>query len=153
MTDNFGMKEGNRPALEACVVEDMDKIGRLNKDALAILAKKKFGLNIDRGENISILRGNLVKKVQIALNIRAADPEITEKEKVAIEAVIPKYVRHPINHRIFEATPTLLLRPDMIPCDAEGNPVHFQYVPPVKKAPATNELDRLSLDLERQVVQ
>ncbi len=153
MNDNFGMKEGGRPPLEPCVIEDMDKIGRLNKDALAILAKKKFNLNIDRGENISILRGNLVKKVQIALNIRAADPEIDAKEKVAIQAVIPQYVKHPVNLRIFEATPTLLLRPDMIPCDVDGNPVHFQYVPPVKKAVATNELDRLSLDLERQVIQ
>jgi hypothetical protein len=152
MTDNFGMKEGEKPGLEPCVAEDMDRIGKLNKDALAIFAQKKFNLSIDRGTNISILRGDLVKKVMVALGMLAEDPNINEVQRAAIERVIPQFLRHPHNHRVFVSTPALLLRHDMIPCDKLGNPVHVQQPVVAAKDPASDELARLSLDLERQVV-
>jgi hypothetical protein len=150
--DTFGMGEGGPAHKEPCVAEDMDKIGKLNKDALAIFAKKKFNLNIDRGTNISILRGDLVKKVQIALNLRVADPETGPTERAKIEKVIPRFVMHPKNHRIFAATEALLLRTDMIPCEEDGTPIYHYAMPTVKKREPKNELDRLSLDLERQIV-
>ncbi len=152
MTDNFGMKEGEKPTFEPCVAEDMDKIGKLNKDALAVFAKSRFNLNIDRGMNISILRGDLVKKVMVALGMLAADPNINAVQKAAIQAVIPRYLMHPVNHRVFEATPALLKRHDMIPCTKEGAPVHVQQPVVIANDPASDELNRLSLDLERQVI-
>jgi hypothetical protein len=151
-SDTFGMSEGGKVYKEPCVAEDMDKIGKLNKDALAVFAKKKFNINIDRGTNISILRGDLVKKVQIALNLRVADPEIGATERAQIEKVIPRFVMHPKNHRIFDATEALLLRNDMIPCEEDGTPIYHYAMPVKEKRKPRNELDRLSLDLERQIV-
>jgi hypothetical protein len=151
--DILGMSEGrgNKEYLEPCVVEDIDRIGRFNKDALAIFAKKKFGLNLDRSENISIIRGELIKKAQIALNLRVADPTINPEEKARIERAIPRYVMHPVTHRIFEATTALLLRKDMIPCEKDGTPVHHYAMPEMRPRQPKNELDRLALALEKEI--
>jgi hypothetical protein len=150
--DTFGMKEGEKGYKEPCVAEDMDKIGKLNKDALAIFAKKKFNIYINRGTNISILRGDLVKRVQVALGMIIEDPNINETQRRAIEKVIPRYLMHPKNGRIFAATPALLLRHDMIPCTEQGEPIFVQQPVVAKDDPASDELNRLSLDLERQVI-
>jgi len=115
--------EGKAPALELCVAEDVDLIAKVNKDGLRAFAKKKFGYNLDLGGHIKHLREELTKKVQVALNIIIDKPDATDEEKEAIEKVIPRYLLHPVNKRINQATPELLARGDMIPCTKDGVPL------------------------------
>lgn len=115
--------EGKAPALEPCVAEDIDKIAKVGKDALRILASKKFGYSLDCGGHIKDLRADLTKRVQIALNMIIDKPGASDKEKAAIEKVIPRYLLHPVNKRVNGATPALLARGDLIPCTKEGVPL------------------------------
>ncbi len=78
---------------------------------------------MDCGTHIKLLRKELTKKVQIALNIIIDKPDATEEEKEAIEKVIPRHLLHPVNRRINQATPELLARGDMIPCTKDGVPL------------------------------
>jgi hypothetical protein len=117
--------EGKAPALEPCVAEDIDKIARVGKDALRIFASKKFGYSLDCGGHIKHLRADLTKRIQIALNMIIDKPGATDEEKAAIEKVIPRYLLHPTNKRVFGATPELLTRPDMIPCTKDGKPLEM----------------------------
>lgn len=117
------MGEGKKPELETCVAEDIDKIARVNKDTLRVFAKKKFGYDLDCGSHIKLLRAELTRKVQVALNMIIDKPD-TDKETVeAIEKVIPRYLLHPVNKRVNEVTPELLARGDMIPCTKDGEPL------------------------------
>jgi hypothetical protein len=138
------MGEGKTPTLEPCVAEDIEYLKRVNKDALRIFARKKFNYVLDCGGHIRNLRDELTKKVQIALNIIVENPEATEEEVEAIEKVIPRWLLHPVNKRINQATPALLARGDMIPCTEKGVPLESMEL-----EKATEELEE-SDELEEE---
>ncbi len=154
----FGMGEGKGKAkLEDVLPEDVEKIGKLNKDALASFGLKKFGYKLNCLKHISILRGELVMKAQVALGEIAADEYCDEETRIAIEKVIPRFLKHPINGRINPASPQLLKRADLIPCTEKGVPLrsHEYYIPedkPSNNPNSQNELERVAAGMERQIV-
>ena len=153
----FGMSEGKPKKLEDVLPEDIDKIGKLNKDALSSFAQKKFGYKPNLLKHISVLRGELVMKAQVALGEIAEDEYCDEETRIAIEKVIPRYLKHPVNGRINPASPQLLKRKDLIPCTKEGKPLrsHEYYIPddkPVNNPNSRNELERVAAGMERQIV-
>ncbi len=157
MANDFGMGEGKKPVLEPVLPEDVEKIGKLNKDALAGFALKKFGYKANLLKHIIVLRGELVMKCQVALGEIAEDEYTDDETRLAIEKVIPRYLKHPVNGRINPASPQLLKRGDLIPCTKEGKPLrsHEYYIPedkPVNNPGSNNEMERVAAGMERQIV-
>ncbi len=157
-TDQFSMGEGKGKVTLALVEpEDIIKIGKLNKDALAGMALKKFGYKLNLLKHITVLRGELVLKAQVALGEIAEDEYCDEETRLAIEKVIPQYLKHPINGRINPASPQLLKRTDLIPCTKQGKVLrsHEYYIPearPQNNSNSNNEMERLAAGMERQIV-
>jgi hypothetical protein len=154
--DAFEMKEGKKPELEAVEAEDVEKIGKLNKDALAAFAKRKFGYSLNLLKHLAILRGEVVMKAQVALGEIASDEYCDEETRLSIEKVIPRFLKHPKNGRINPSTPQLLKRGDLIPCTADGTPLrsHEYYIPddkPKNNPNSTNEMERVAAGMERQI--
>lgn len=150
--------EGKALELEAVVPEDVDKITKLNKDALRVFAYKKFGFNLDLSSHIVVIRGELIKKCQIALGIILEDPETDDETKEAIGKVVPRFVKNPKNKRVFQSTPALLKRTDLLPCDEDGRPLMASeyFIPEIKPAynPSSgSEMERIASGMESQIEQ
>ncbi len=156
--DKIEMGEGKgKIKLEQVLPEDIDKIGKLNKDALSGFAQKKFGYKPNLLKHILVLRGELVMKAQIALGEIAEDEYTDEETRLAIEKVIPRFLKHPVNGRINPASPALLKRTDLIPCTKEGTPLrsHEYYIPdnkPANNPGSKNEMERVAASMERQII-
>ncbi len=155
--NNFEMGEGKEKKLEPVLPEDIDKISKLNKDSLAGFALKKFGYKLNLLKHITILRGELVMKAQVALGEIVEGEYCDEETRLAIEKVIPRFLKHPINGRINPASPQLLKRTDLIPCTKDGKPLrsHEYYIPddkPVNNPNSKNELEKIAAGMERQIV-
>lgn len=158
MTGNepIDLGEGEKPQLEAVVAEDVDKVVKYNKDALKIFARKKFGFELDLSQHISIIKGDLVKRCQIKLGQILADPLTDEETRGRIEKIIPLYVRHPNNGRVFAASPALLARMDMIPCNKQGVALrqghyHIPQPKPSFRKNSKNETERFAAGLENEI--
>ncbi len=148
--------EGKAVELEKVLPEDVDRIMKFNKDALRVFAVKKFGFNLDLSQHIAIIRGELVKKAQVALGIILADVDLDDETREAIEKVIPMYVKHPINGRVFDSSPDLLKRLDLIPCTKDGRPLRANeyYIPapkPQYKAGSRSEMERVASGMEKEI--
>ncbi len=156
----FEMTEGKGKGaveLEAVLPEDIEKIGKLNKDALSNFAQKKFGFKPNLLKHILVIRGELVMKCQVALGEIAEDEYCDEETRLAIEKVIPRWLKHPKNGRINPASPALLKRGDLIPCTKEGRPLrsHEYFIPedkPANNPNSKNEMERMAAGMERQIV-
>ncbi len=150
--------EGGKQELEAVVPEDVDKIMRFNKDALRSYAVRKFGFNLDLSQHIAIIKGELVKKAQISLGIILQDENTDDSVREAIEKVIPMYVKHPVNGRVYDSSPELLKRADLIPCTKDGRALRSNeyYIPQPKpqfKSNSGNEMERMAAGMENQIEQ
>lgn len=137
---------------------DVDKICKFNKDALRVYALKKFGINLDLSVHIAMIRGNLVKKAMIALGEILQDGDVDDEMREAIEKVIPMYVKHPKTNRVFDSSPQLLKRTDLIPCTKEGRALrpNEYYIPQPKPQFHSNsgsEMERLAAGMESQIKQ
>jgi hypothetical protein len=149
-----GQVTSKKRKLEPCTTEDLDKIRRANKDTLRVFAKKKFGVDLDLGTNLNILREALTRKVQIALNIIIENPKCSPEVKKKIESRIPRWLKHPINGRVNQASPQLLKRHDMIPCTEDGTPIHMPAMEEdhiqEDRGSADDELNRIMNDLAEE---
>lgn len=148
--------EGRGAELEAVLPEDVDKIMKFNKDALRVYASKKFGFNLDLSQHIAIIRGEIVKKAMIALGMILQDKNTDDSVREAIEKVIPMYVKHPKNGRVYDSSPALLKRLDLIPCSKEGVPLRADeyYIPQPKPSYKNNsgsEMERVAAGMETQI--
>ncbi len=148
--------EGKKPELEPVVPEDVDKLMKFNKDALRSFAVRKFGFNLDLSQHIAIIKGDMIKKCQIALGIILQDANVDDSVREAIEKVIPMYVKHPINGRVYDSSPDLLKRADLIPCTKEGRPLRSNeyYIPepkPQYKGNSRSEMERMASGMESQI--
>lgn len=148
--------EGAKTYLEPVVAADVDKVGKLNKDALRVFALKKFGFSLDLSQHIAIIRGNLVKKCLISLGEILQDEDTDDITREAIEKVVPMFVKHPVHGRVFASSPELLKRLDLIPCTKEGVPLRANeyYIPVAKPQHQTNsrsELERVAAGMETQI--
>ncbi len=158
ISNTFDMGEGKgKVTLAPVEPDDIVKIGKLNKDALASFALKKFGYKLNLLKHITVLRGELVLKAQVALGEITEDEYCDDETRMAIEKVIPKYLKHPVNGRINPASPQLLKRTDLIPCTKEGKVLrsHEYYIPvdkPSNNPGSQNEMERLAAGMERQIV-
>jgi len=155
--DGFEMGEGKGIKLQPVLAGDIDKIGKMNKDTMSGFALKKFGYKINLLKHIGILRGELIMKAQVALGEIAEDEYTDDETRLAIEKVIPRYLKHPVNGRVNPASPQLLKRGDLIPCTQNGTPLrsHEYYIPddkPVNNPNSRNELERVAAGMERQIV-
>lgn len=153
---DLGEKRAGELEKEAVLPEDVDKIMKFNKDALRVYAFKKFGFNLDLSQHIAIIRGELVKKAQIALGIILQDSSTDEATREAIEKIIPMYVKNGKTNRVFASSPELLKRQDLIPCTKEGIPLRANeyYIPAPKpqfKGDSRNEMERLHAGMEQQI--
>ncbi len=154
--ENINMGEGKKTILEPVLAEDIEKICKLNKDALSSFAQKKFGYKPNLLKHHSIIRGELVMKAQVALGEIAEDEYTDEETRLAINKVIPRFLKHPVNNRVNPASPALLKRGDLIPCTENGTPLraHEYYIPedkPLKNPGSGNEMERLAAGMERQI--
>lgn len=152
----IGMGEGKRIKLENVLPEDIEKLGKLNKDALSTYAQKKFGYKPNLLKHILVIRGELVLKAQVALGEIAADEYTDDETRLEIEKVVPSYLKHPINDRVNPATPQLLKRGDLIPCTKDGKPLrsHEYYIPeakPTMNPGSKHEMERIAAGMERQI--
>jgi hypothetical protein len=95
--------EADKPAVQ--------DISRYDKDMLATYAKKEFNVTLNKRKKLDELR------VQVKALQRGEKPK---EAKAKVEEPVPKFLKHPVNKRVFPATKALLARPDMIPCDATG---------------------------------
>ena len=141
---------------EAVLPEDIDKIMKFNKDALRVYALNKFGFSLDLSQHIAIIRGELVKKAQIALGIILQDASTDEATREAIEKIIPMFVKHPKTGRVYDSSPELLKRLDLIPCTKNGTPLRSNeyYIPAPKPAYRSNsqsEMERMAAGMEKQI--
>lgn len=148
--------EGKKPELEPVVPDDIDKIGKFNKDALRTFAVRKFGFNLDLSLHIAIIRGDLVKKCMINLGMMLQDKDTNDEVREAIEKVIPMYMKNPKNGRVFDSTPDLLKRTDLIPCTKEGRPLRSNeyFIPqpkPAYKKDSRSEMERMAAGMESQI--
>ena len=86
-------------------------IEELTKDELAAYALDTFGEKLNKRERLE----DLQKKVA------AMKP----KTEIADEMPTIKvdFLKHPVNGRVYNATPLLLRRGDMLPCDENGKTV------------------------------
>jgi len=98
--------EANKPAVQ--------DISRYDKDMLATYAKKEFNITLNKRKKLDELRA------QVGALQRGEKKEEAEDDA---EAPAPKFLKHPVNKRVFPATKALLARSDMIPCDATGKGV------------------------------
>ncbi len=154
MSGKIDMKEGKGKSLEVCVPEDLNKIAKSNKDTLRVFAKKKFDISLDCGKHLTLIRKDLTKRVQVALGHIIDDPDTDEAIKKAIGMKIPRYLLHPVNKRVFDATPALLERIDLVPCDKEGTPLAlFEEAEEVTEDDndGSDELERIAQDLEKEI--
>lgn len=154
----IGMGEGVKPELEKVFPEDVDKVNRMNKDALRVFAAKKFGFSLDLSGHIAMIKGDIVKKCLIALGQILQDDDIDDSTREAIEKVIPMFVKHPVNGRVFASSPQLLKRNDLIPCTKEGRPLKANeyYIPAPKprfRPGSQHEMERVSAGMESQITQ
>lgn len=150
--------EGRKTEMEPVVPEDVDKIGKINKDALRVFASKKFGINLDLSQHIGIIRGELIKRCLISLGEILQDDDVDDLTRKAIEKVVPMWVKHPINGRVFASSPALLKRLDLIPCTKDGRPLRANeyYIPEPKpqfKPGSKNEMERMAAGMENQIEQ
>lgn len=155
-TEPIEMGEGKKREREPVLPEDIDKLCKMNKDAMAVYAMKKFGIDVDLSSHLVIIRGDLVKKSQIALGQILADPETDPSLREAIEKVIPLFVKNIKTNRVFDASPSLLKRMDLQPCTKEGVPLRQgeYYIPAPKKSfrrDSRNEMERLASGMEDQI--
>lgn len=155
-TEPIDLGEGKAVEKEGVLPEDVDKIMRMNKDALRIYALKKFGFNLDLSQHIAIIKGELVKKVQIALGIILQDKNIDDTTREAIEKIIPMFVKHPKNGRVYDSSPALLKRLDLIPCTKAGVPLRANeyYIPtprPAFKGNSNSEMERMAAGMEKEI--
>jgi hypothetical protein len=88
----------------------MDNIGDMSKDDLERFAKDRYGKSLDKRKSLDALRDQVLKMAR-------PEPELPQQSSA--EAVV-KWLRHPVNGQIFEATEHLRKRRDLIPCDANG---------------------------------
>lgn len=155
-SEPIDLGEGKAVELETVVPEDVEKIMKFNKDAMRVFAMKKFGFSLDLSQHIAIIRGQLIKKCQIALGIILQDADTDDELREAIEKVIPMYVKHPVNGRVYDSSPQLLKRMDLIPCTKEGRPLrpNEYYIPqdkPQFKSNSGSEMERLAAGMETQI--
>lgn len=90
-------------------------ISTMTKDDLAEYALGQYGVELDKRKKIETLRA----EVQ-ALGEKGAAPKAEPEAATSANAA---YLKHRKNGRVFVATPALIKRGDMIPCDAKGDPV------------------------------
>lgn len=152
----LGERKPGEARKEAVVPEDVEKIMKFNKDALRTYALKKFGFNLDLSQHIAIIRGELVKKAQIALGIILQDSSTDDSMREAIEKIIPMFVKHPKTGRVFDSSPELLKRQDLIPCTSNGTPLRANeyYIPvpkPAFKGDSRHEMERMHAGMETQI--
>lgn len=93
----------------SCLDIDID---RATKDELSEYAREKLRTELNMGKRIAELRADVRSLVEEAVE----GPTEDGKPR-------PQYVRNPETGFVFEATPILLARKDLIPCDAEGKDV------------------------------
>jgi hypothetical protein len=152
----LGERRSDAVKKESVLPEDIDKIMKLNKDALRVYALKKLGINLDLSQHIAIIRGDIVKRAQVALGIILQDSSTDESTRKEIEKIIPMYVKNNKTNRVFDSSPELLKRQDLIPCTKEGIPLKANeyYIPvsrPRFKGNSRNELERMYAGMEQQI--
>lgn len=93
-----------------------ENIAEMKKDSLADYALSEHGVELDMTKK----KDDLVAEVTALDAAKAGKAPKADAEPVAST---PGYLRHPVNLRVYLATPELLKRTDMVPCDKDGKSV------------------------------
>lgn len=91
----------------------MKQISEMSKDELGVLAAE-HGKMIDKRRKVEELR----TEVQSIILSGISEPVEVKPKDTPV-----KYLKHPVNGRVFLATEHLLSRGDMLPCDESGTEV------------------------------
>lgn len=86
----------------------------MTKDELCEYAQETFGVELNKRHTLNALQAEVEELEGSDANTSIGDVEVV---------VDADFLRHPVNKRVFESTPGLLKRGDMIPCDKDGNNV------------------------------
>lgn len=99
--------------------EDVEKILEASKDELKIYAQR-LGIKLDFNKKTKILILTVITALKKKLNMPLEDGEEGSADTVVSKI---EYLKHPVHGGIFKATPILLRKKGMIPCDEEGNEI------------------------------
>lgn len=111
--------EGRIPAVDSDVA--FYDPSTMKKGDLINFALAQFGESLDPEKDVKELRAEVTGLLDKARK-KEGLPPLKEAKKMAPKE-LPKFLRHPVNGRVYEYTPQLGARGDMIPCDADGNNV------------------------------
>lgn len=89
-------------------------IAEMDKDALFAHALGVYAVELDKRKKLDDLR----KDVAFLAENGALPEPSAKKSKPDVKS--PSFLRHPVSGIVFDTTPHLQARGDMIPCDAEG---------------------------------
>ncbi len=106
---------------ELVIGSDVTEVLKMNKDELKAYAYSRFGIKLSLHKKIKLLK--LQVATLIKEKIRAANPNQEQKEAPKEEGPKkqnPKLLLHTGNGRVFEWTPLLAKRSDMVACNNKG---------------------------------
>ncbi|MBF0256026.1 MAG: hypothetical protein HQL47_06115 [Gammaproteobacteria bacterium] len=87
-------------------------IEEMDKDELELFAKQQYGADVDKRKSLENLRDQVSKLAGLGLSNKAEPAAPTGQ---------PEWLKNPTNGRVFKATPLLLRRTDLLPCDESGS--------------------------------
>lgn len=90
-------------------------INKMTKDQLEEYALAEFGVEINKTEKVDVLREQVAAM--------AAKPQPGLKNVDLLKKIDNTHFKHPVTQIIYQSTPYLAARGDLIACDKKGNPV------------------------------
>ena len=97
-------------------MSDDKTVAEMKKDELALYAIAEHGVELDLAKPVKELREYVT-----ALDEKKAGKGVPDKEDE--EKPESSHLKHPVNGRVYQSTPVLRARKDLIPCNAKGKPV------------------------------
>ena len=129
-------EEVGEAELEEVLLEDIGKLGRYKMVQLEFYASKKLGYVVDTSFGLQVIKAKLIAKARIKLGQLTADDDPTGDDCLSkrVERIIPRYVKHPVNGKVFESSPALVAnikKSGLIPCTKDGRRLksHEYFVP------------------------
>ena len=97
-------------------MSDDKTVAKMKKDELALYAIAEHGVELDLARPVKELREYVT-----SLDEKKAGKGVPDKEDE--EKPESSHLKHPVNGRVYQSTPVLRAREDLIPCNAKGKPV------------------------------
>lgn len=98
--------------------EGENSVSTMKKDDLSAYALAEHGVELDLTKPIKDLREYVA-----SMDDKKAKKQGQTQDDEEKEVPLSTHLKHPVNGRVYEATPALRARKDMLPCNAKGKAV------------------------------